>query len=165
MSSLVSMCLLTFDSSIEETMNRNSSFHRVSMVVRVPVYLVAFALLTSDLTAQTEIKFMSVGSLRSWFASTGCEIEEGRVATQQDGLEWPSYYRYEDTEAAKGLWIGATNFVDPAGPTYPYAVVHVGPRVAGTGEFFPISMTTISKIEPPKVLVDGQLTSSGRPVN
>lgn len=126
--------------------------------------LLVSIILASGAVAQVEIKFMSVGSLRSWFAGTGCEIEEGRVRTQQDGLEWPSYYRYQDTEAAKGMWIGATNFTDANNVTHPFAVVHVGPRVAGTGEAFPIRMDMISKFEPPKVYVDGALTSSGRPV-
>ena len=135
---------------------------RFCFIIFVP--LIAFIVPAADSLAQVNIKFMSVGSLRSWFASTGCEIEEGRVLTQQDGLEWPSYYRYQDTEAAKGMWIGATNFTDPTNFTFPYAVVHVGPRVAGTGEVFPILMEMVSKFEPPKIYVDGALTSSGRPV-
>src|SRR5512140_893220 len=69
-------------------------------------------------------KWMTAGSLHDWYASTGCEIEEGRVTNQQDGLRWPAFYKYQDSQAAKGLWIGAANF-DANGAK----VVHVGPRV------------------------------------
>lgn len=115
-------------------------------------------------SAQTTVRneWMSVGSLHSWFASTGCEIEEGRVGpgSQQDGVQWPALYRNQDMQAAKGLWLGVTNFTDPTGTTYPYKVVHVGPRVRGLGAgpdggFFPIKFEVINKFEKPSVLVDG----------
>ncbi|GAB5408082.1 MAG: hypothetical protein BalsKO_04470 [Balneolaceae bacterium] len=41
--------------------------------------------------------------------------------------------------------------------------MHVGPRVTGLGEFYPVSMETVSKFEPPSVFVDG-LTSFAKDV-
>ena len=101
-------------------------------------------------------QWMSVGSLQNWFSNIGCEIEVGRTssADQQDGLQWPAIYEFQDCQAAKGLWIGTTNFTDASG-FYPYKVVHAGPRVAGLGEFFPVQFDMISKFDPPKVFVDG----------
>jgi hypothetical protein len=107
---------------------------------------------------------MAVGALHNFFSEMGCEIEEGRPgARQQDGLQWPAIYRAQDSQAAKGLWIGATNFTDEIGAPYSHKVVHVGPRVNGIGEFFPTRFEVYSKFEPPKVYVDGVL-SYGKPI-
>jgi len=79
-----------------------------------------------------ETTWMAVGDLRSWYHSAGCEIEVGRTSwtgDQQDGLQWPAQFSNQDNAAAKALWIGCTNFDDPiAGRTYPYKVIHIGPR-------------------------------------
>ncbi|MEK9136371.1 MAG: hypothetical protein AAB393_04560, partial [Bacteroidota bacterium] len=118
---------------------------------------------------QIEARDMAVGSLHNWYANTGCEIEEGRArAQQQNGLQWPAIYKYQDMQAAKGLWIGCTNFTDPGGSNYAKKVVHVGPRVRGEGAgtdggFFPITWQTISRFEPPTVYIDGA-QSEGKPL-
>jgi hypothetical protein len=105
-------------------------------------------------------KWLSVGSLQSWYSSVGFEIEEGRVKVQQDGLQWPALYQNQDTEAAKGFWIGAANWRDATGTVYPHKVVHCGPRVQGLGEgpdggFFPVKFELVSKFEAPTLTVDG----------
>ncbi|HUI09328.1 MAG TPA: hypothetical protein VL221_03315 [Bacteroidota bacterium] len=115
--------------------------------------------------AQVEIRWMAIGSLNHWFASTGHEIEEGRVSVQQDGLQWPAYYKYQDMEAASGLWLGCTNFKDPGGTNWPVKVVHVGPRVNGLGEFFPVTFTTVSRFAAPQVFADGNPTVGNAPLN
>ncbi|HMK39263.1 MAG TPA: hypothetical protein VK569_07985 [Bacteroidota bacterium] len=115
--------------------------------------------------AQVEVRWMAVGSLNHWFAATGHEIEEGRVAVQQDGLQWPAYYKYQDVEAASGLWIGALNWKDATGKTWLQKVVHVGPRVNGLGEFFPVNFKTVSRFAPPTVLADGNPTTGGAPLS
>lgn len=119
----------------------------------VSLLLSAF-ILTGKTFAQYEYKNMSVGSLQSFYSAIGCEVEEGRIKEQQDGLQWPAIYRNQDMSAAKGFWIGCKNFTDASG-TYPYRVVHVGPRVLGTGEFFPVELKMYSKFDQPLVLVDG----------
>ena len=115
--------------------------------------------------AQVEIRWMAVGSLNHWFASTGHEIEEGRVSVQQDGLQWPAYYKYQDMEAASGLWLGVTNWKDATGTTWPYKVVHVGPRVNGLGEFYPVTFKTVSRFTPPAVFADGTVSTGGAPLS
>ena len=119
---------------------------------------------TGSAWAQQTVKWMAAGSLHNWFSSMGCEIEVGRssAADQQDGLQWPAWYPYQDMQAAKGLWIGATNYTDAAGTAWPFKVVHVGPRVRGTGEMIPVSFRMISKYPPTEVSVDGA-TSEGKP--
>jgi hypothetical protein len=124
--------------------------------------LLAFAV---PARAQVEIRWMAVGSLNHWFASTGHEIEEGRVSVQQDGLQWPAYYKYQDMEAASGLWLGVTNWTDQGGTNYLQKVVHVGPRVNGLGEFYPVSFKTVSRFAPPTVYADGNVSTGGAPLS
>lgn len=121
----------------------------------LPVSLILFSfILTGKVFGQYEFKHMSVGSLQSFYSAIGSEVEEGRIKEQQDGLQWPAIYRNQDMSAAKGLWIGCQDFSDASG-NYPYRVVHVGPRVLGTGEFFPVELKMYSKFDQPLVLVDG----------
>ncbi len=116
--------------------------------------------------AQQEVKWMAAGSLQNWYSSMGCEIEVGRSssADQQDGLQWPGWYPYQDAQAAKSLWIGTTDYTDANNVAWPYKVVHVGPRVRGTGEFIPIKFEMVSKYPPPEISVDGSPTE-GKPVD
>jgi hypothetical protein len=107
---------------------------------------------------------MAVGSLNHWFAATGHEIEEGRVSVQQDGLQWPAYFKYQDVQAASGLWLGAQNWKDASGTSYPVKVVHVGPRVNGNNEFFAMKFETVSRFDPTGVFVDGN-PSVGKTLN
>ena len=132
------------------------------------IMVMIFLLLTgaiSSAPAQQEVKWMAAGSLQNWFSSLGCEIEVGRSsgADQQDGLQWPGWYPYQDAEAAKGFWIGAKNWTDASGKLWDYKVVHVGPRVRGTGEFIPVLFEMVSKYPPPDVTVDGS-PSTGKTI-
>jgi hypothetical protein len=115
------------------------------------------AALPQRAAAQGEVKWMTAGSLQNWFSSMGCEIEVGRSsnADQQDGLQWPAWYNYQDCQAAKGLWIGARDYTDVNGTNWTEKVVHVGPRVRGTGEFVPVKFEMISKYTPTDITVDG----------
>ncbi len=131
----------------------------------VAVVLVAVLAFSTPARAQVEIRWMAVGSLNHWFASTGHEIEEGRVSVQQDGLQWPAYYKYQDVEAASGLWLGVTNWTDQGGTNYLQKVVHVGPRVNGLNEFFPVSFKTVSRFTPPSVFADGNPSTGGAPLS
>ncbi len=113
--------------------------------------LIAF----QNLSAQFETRWMAAGSLHNWYSAIGSEIEEGLVKQQQYGMRWPAIYRNQDMQAAKGFWIGADNFTDQLGVTYPHKVVHVGPRVSGSLEFFPMEFRLINKFENSTVTVDG----------
>ncbi len=101
--------------------------------------------------------WMNAGSLHNWFSEMGCEIEIGRSssASQQDGLQWPAILPYQDSQAAKGLWIGCKDFTDERGEVLPYRVITVGPRSQGFGEFFPLQMDMVAKYDQPQVYVDG----------
>lgn len=107
-----------------------------------------------------ETKWIAVGDLHNWYSEAGCEIEVGRtgqVSDQQDGLRWPAFYPVQDNQAAKALWIGATNFYDPlADKTFDSKVVHVGPRFIDIqNETMPLEFTMYGRYEHPNVFVDG----------
>jgi hypothetical protein len=131
--------------------------HFCGMLTILAVLLAAGS---SSVLAQQQVKWMTAGSLHNWFSSLGCEIEVGRSASadQQDGLQWPAFYNYQDCQAAKGFWIGTTNFTDAGGTNWTYKVDHIGPRVRGTGEFVPVKFEMVSKYTPPEVTVNGALT-------
>ncbi|MBI2618625.1 MAG: hypothetical protein HYW57_00920 [Ignavibacteriales bacterium] len=125
------------------------------ILLRLLAVSLAFCLNHETLFAQGVTKWIQVGSMHNWYSEKGWEIEEGNILVQQYGLRWPAQYQYQDMQAAKGFWIGTTNFTDERNITYPHKVVHVGPRVNGDGEFFPLQFDLYAKFERPRVLVDG----------
>ncbi len=124
------------------------------------ISVVSFAALL--LVNAQEVRTIAAGSLQSWFRPDGCEPEIGRthlVSDQQDGLRWPALYKWQDTQAAKGLWIGTTNYTDDSqygGSTFARKVVHVGPRFSNPdNEFMPIEFKLIARQAAPIVRVNG----------
>ncbi len=134
---------------------KNNSF-KIKLVIKFTIIILLISANSSF--SQYTVKWMSVGSLHNWYSEIGSEIEVGLVNQQQYGLQWPAIHSEQDIQAAKGFWIGSANFTDQTGAFYPHKVVHVGPRVSGQNEFFPIpdAMKMISKFTPPKVTVDGE---------
>ncbi|MFC1483782.1 hypothetical protein ACFL6Q_01880 [Candidatus Neomarinimicrobiota bacterium] len=123
-------------------------------------YIGAVIFLTStgaSLHAQ-EVRQLKIGSLHNWYRTDASEPEHGFIEIQQAGLEWPAQYEKQDNQAAKGLWIGTTNYTDAeqyGGNTYPYKVVHVGPRGWDTErEFVPVELKMIGRFDHPLVYVD-----------
>jgi len=110
-----------------------------------------------------EIKWLWVSSLRQWFSNGGSEIECGRFGRndpnqqQNDGLRWPAQYKYQDHNVGKTLWIGTTNFTDPAnGVTYPFKVVDFGHYFMYLNtEIYPEEFRLIGRFNHPTVTVDG----------
>lgn len=129
-------------------LNRNS-FKKL-----IGTSLLLILLCTNYSFAQYENIWLNVGSYHNWFSAIGSEIEEGSIKVQQYGARWPAIYPYQDMQAAKSIWLGCKDFTDHSG-TYPYRVAHVGPRVTGSGEFFPVKIKKYYKFKPPIVSVDG----------
>jgi hypothetical protein len=144
------------------TPNREKTLSMVAMTIRrLALAGLAIAALAAVQPARAQFvnKWLSAGSLHNWYSEVGQEVEvRGFVGNQQDGLRWPGIYRYRDAQAAKGLWIGAKNVTDDQGTNWATRVVHAGPRVLGSGEFFPVRFDMISRFDPPLVLVDGEAT-------
>lgn len=144
--------------SIYLHMTKNKSI-KAFLILAVMVFSSTFA------HAQIENRWLSVGSFHNFYSSIGMEIEQGFFTEQQGGWQWPAIYRSQDAQAAKGLWLGATNVLDDQGNNFPFRVVHVGPRENGLGEFFPLEMTSTSKFPIPAVLVDGVLSEGKTIIN
>lgn len=109
----------------------------------------------------TEIKWLRVGSLRSWFSAAGMEVETGRTgsATEQlDGLKWDAQFLRQDTEAAKALWVGTTNYFDRfLNQTIPHKVISIGTRIVDPiGMFIPVEFKMLGRFPSPTVIVDGE---------
>lgn len=142
--------------------NREMTQSMVAMRIRRLALAAAFlagAAIVRPAGAQFVNKWLSAGSLHNWYSEVGGECEVcGFVGNQQDGLRWPGIYRYRDSQAAKGIWIGAKNVTDDTGTNWETRVVHQGPRVRGSGEFFPVRFDMVSRFDPPQVFVDGNLT-------
>ncbi len=137
------------------TMRRMKTF---KILICVVVGTVLTGLLTT-LHAQRparEYAWVEIGSLRNFYSQKGWEVEvDYPNSPQQFGLQWPAQYQYQDMQAAKGMWMGATNWTDPTGINYAHKVVHIGPRVRGDGEFFPLRFDYYAKFEPTRVFADG----------
>jgi hypothetical protein len=123
-------------------------------------FIFAAILLVINPVFADDTKWLAVGMLHDWFSSAGYEQEVGRrhlVADQQDGLQWPALFEYQDCKAAKALWIGTANYNDPiAGKTYGYKVVHVGPRVLNeVSEWMPAKFKLYGRHDKSTVYVDG----------
>ena len=118
-----------------------------------------------SISSSQEVKWMAIGDLHNWYSAAGCEIEVGRtgqVSDQQDGLRWPAFYRVQDNQAAKGLWLGAVNFHDPVvNKDYAYKVVHAGPRHLDIeNETMPMDISMDGRYDHPNVFVDGDPASN-----
>ncbi len=132
----------------------------MKLTIKINVLIIFTAVLFllpvhNKVKAQYNNKWMTAGSFQDWYSEIGCEVEEGFVKQQQYGGQWPALYPNQDSKAARGLWIGATNFKDENGADWQYKVVHAGPRVTGAGEFFPVSFKLYTKFNMPQVYVDG----------
>ncbi len=122
----------------------------------VPLALAAAALVPGPgAHAQGVNKWLSGGSLHNWYSNAGAEKEEGFVAMQQYGFRWPGLWTVTDMQAGKGLWIGAKNVRDTDGKSYAARVIHVGPRVTGSGEVVPTLFELVGRSPLPVVFVDG----------
>ena len=101
------------------------------------------------------VRWLNTGDLHSGYSNLGSEPESVLDGYMQSGLRWPGVNAFGDNQVGRGLWIGATNVQDSSGTLYPVRVVHVGPRVRGTGEVFPTAFELVSRFPRPVVTVDG----------
>jgi hypothetical protein len=158
--SIRSACFLKMN--LEEKMKLK--IERQSLRYFITKSVVGLLFLSSSAFAQYATKWMDIGSFQSWYSNAGCEYEEQRTLTQQDGCRWPAIYPNQDMEAAKGIWIGVKNWKDASGTTWPVKVVHFGPRFDGdASEFTPVAFTTTDKISPVQVIVDGNTSYNNPP--
>lgn len=124
------------------------------------IFTIILTLFSMNTVHTEQTKWIAIGDLQNWYSEGGCEIETGRtgqITDQQDGLRWPAFFPVQDNQAAKAMWLGASNFYDPVGGrTYDHKVVHIGPRFIDTkNETIPLEFTLYGKYDHPQVFVDG----------
>ncbi len=108
--------------------------------------------------AQELVHWMNVGNLHNYYANTGIEIRKN-IAGFRRGLEWPADNPAEAIHhTRKGLCIARTGFTDEDGNLWAHKIAHVGPRVSGLGELFPVKFAIYSRFPEPQVIVDGAET-------
>jgi hypothetical protein len=149
-------------SKIEERMkiiNQKFFRHRIILIL-----LIMSIIPIASINAQYKNVWMSAGSLHNWYSEFGSELEVAFVNQQQYGMQWPANIRNQDSQAARGWWVGCKNFTDEHGTLYDYKVVSVGPRNPAFPPAFPIQMELIGKFEPTVVTVDG-VPSLGKDVS
>ncbi|NQU28860.1 MAG: fibronectin [Candidatus Marinimicrobia bacterium] len=125
-----------------------------NLFLLVVIVLFGFSTLNAQAT-----KWIAIGNLHTWFSEAGSEMEIGRTGEtrdQQDGMRWPAQFSVQDNQAAKAMWIGATNYYDPLiNTTFNYKVVMAGPReVDIASQTIPLDFTLYGKFDHPNVTVD-----------
>ncbi|MEX2399858.1 MAG: hypothetical protein WD423_03740 [Rhodothermales bacterium] len=99
--------------------------------------------------AQFQNKPLAVGNLVNVYSEIGGE-REGWFSGRS--LRWPRIMQQDNLRVGV-MWMGARNVEHMSGETFDYMVAHVGPRVGGAGELFPMEFRTVSRFEPPEVIV------------
>jgi hypothetical protein len=106
----------------------------------------------------TRYKWITIGALQNFFYDTGSEYEVVTVYQQQWGYTWDSFYRDQDMQAAKGMWIGAKNFFDPVmNREYPHKIAHNGQRAVTDieiREYMPQEIKLLARNNHPEIYVD-----------
>lgn len=105
-----------------------------------------------DAHAQFKNKTLGIGELNNVYSEIGGGTE---CYAGCNGLRWPAIWRTGSLRA-EAIWVAARNVLGHDGVTYPYRVVHVGPRATGAGEYFPVDFKTVSRFEPPEILIVDQ---------
>ena len=116
------------------------------------VFVLVLSTGLNELSAQYSIKWLNVGSFQSSYS-------EGLVNREEEPwgnapLMWPSMDYHAGNSRAQAFWMGATNFTDENGTTFPHKIAHIGPRSGGDVQFFAVEQTITSKFDP-EITVDG----------
>ena len=116
------------------------------------VFVLVLSTGLNELSAQYSIKWLNVGSFQSSYS-------EGLVNREEEPwgnapLMWPSMDYHAGNSRAQAFWMGATNFTDENGTTFPHKIAHIGPRSGGDVQFFAVEQSITSKFDP-EITVDG----------
>jgi len=116
------------------------------------VFVLVLSTGLNELSAQYSIKWLNVGSFHSSYS-------EGLVNREEEPwgnapLMWPSMDFHAGNSRAQAFWMGATNFTDENGTTFPHKIAHIGPRSGGDVQFFAVEQSITSKFDP-EITVDG----------
>jgi hypothetical protein len=103
--------------------------------------------------AETEKRYVKVGSLQSHFSAYGSERAWNN--TYYEGLRWPADYPYQDNSVIKRTWIATDNFVDETNFEWDHYAIYFALDYVGLS-LFPMELKQSAKFLPPTVYVDGR---------
>jgi hypothetical protein len=141
--------------------NRESTMyinHRWYLIVAMAACLICTTVPSSGQVAETQKRYVRVGSLQSRFTAYGSERAWNDV--YYEGLTWPSDYNYTDNQVIERQWIGCQDFVDSKSQTWEAYCVSFTQAFAGLS-VFPMVHKQTAKFDLPTLLVDGSDVSSG----
>lgn len=140
---------------------RNRHFQKWACLIAISLFQEIFA-------QGGEMRWLRVGSLRSFFSEYGAQIENaiaGRPSICY-GLAWPAEYGMEQSSTGQSaLWVGCKNFYDPIKKrTFPYKVVGTGYRSTPDWftQMFPVTFKLIARSNHPMVYVDNELATDNQ---
>ena len=102
--------------------------------------------------AQFTVQWLDIGEYQANYIESIAQHEGNGAPNSQ---VWPAYMRNTFHDRSEAFWIGAKNWTDQEGTTWPYYNMRIGPRSPGLSFVFPVENRIISKTEPTKVTVDG----------
>ena len=102
--------------------------------------------------AQFTVQWLDIGTLHNYY------VESGALHDAENGLKWPSSVRGQGHHSQKALWIGAKDWTDPDGKSFPYYVARIGPSDPGAEFTFPVQNLVIGRTVDTVVEVDGSQT-------
>jgi hypothetical protein len=139
-------------------MNEMKRIHLVKLAVCA--WLLSFSLAGSLFAQGGNMKWLRVGSIRSFFSEYGAQIESaiaGRPSLNY-GLAWPAEYGMEQSSTSQSaVWVGCRDFNDPVMKrVYPAKVVGTGYRSTAdwTSQMFPVTLKLVGRFNHPLVTVD-----------
>ena len=126
--------------------------YRKHYISAFSIFVLVLSTGLNELSAQYSIKWLNVGSFQSSYS-------EGLVNREEEPwgnapLMWPSMDYHAGNSRAQAFWMGATNFTDENGATFPHKIAHIGPRSGGDVQFFAVEQSITSKFDP-EITVDG----------
>jgi hypothetical protein len=130
---------------------------RCCLVLAMVAGLCSWTIPSVAQVAETQKRYVRVGSLQSRFTAYGSERAWNDV--YYEGLTWPSDYNYTDNQVIERQWIGCQDFVDAKSQTWESYCVSFTQAFAGIS-IYPMVHKQTAKIDLPMVLVDGADISS-----
>lgn len=106
-------------------------------------------------------KWFKIGYLQHYYSARGAEWGSNENTGLFDGLRYPAHYLNQDNFCIIRTWLVCRNFTDADGISWPYKSAFMGGMEPGNS--IPMVHKMISKFEPPKVYVDGALSSEQNP--
>jgi hypothetical protein len=129
-----------------------SHLRQYTLRLALAACLVSSAVPSPAQVAETEKRYVRIGTLQSRFSAYGAERAWNDV--YYEGLTWPSDYRYSDNAVIERQWIGCQNFTDAKSQVWENYCVSFTQAFAGNS-VFPMIHKQTAKIDLPLVFVDG----------